>query len=107
MAAKFFVFVLSRNLRNIFNFVFHEIFQIQNNVVTISCFAKILTKLFRSHPMKEWRRRKGGGVGSEGGASAYSVPSVLTQIVPILASIYTVFHSVIFNSVVLTNNKLY
>ena len=42
---------------------------------------------------------EGGGVG--GGARRVSPCShfALTQIVPMLASIYTVFHSVIFNSV--------
>ena len=56
-------------------------------------FGKILTMLFRSHPMEEW---------SEGGAGWYSpgAPSVLTQIDPYSSSLYTVFHSVSYNSVV-------
>ena len=50
--------------------------------------------------------RSGGGEGrgesGDGGACCVPPcsPSALTQIVPISASIYTVFHSVIFNSVV-------
>ena len=44
------------------------------------------------------RRRRGGGTGGEGG-DLPSAPSPLTQIVPNLASIYSVFHSVNYNSV--------
>ena len=43
---------------------------------------------------------KGGGSGGGGRRGPPCSPSALTQIVPISASIYTVFHSVIFNSVV-------
>ena len=45
--------------------------------------------LFRCHPMEEW---------SEGGGYSPGAPSVLTQIVPYLSSLFTVFHSVIYNS---------
>ena len=45
------------------------------------------------------RQQRGGGEGGGQSVSPCS-PSALTQIVPISASIYTVFHSVIFNSVV-------
>ena len=49
--------------------------------------------------------------GEGGGGGARQVPpctpSTLTQIVPILASIYTVFHSVIFNSVVLCMCRIF
>ena len=44
-------------------------------------------------------------MGSVGGRRAPPcAPSALTQIVPVSASIYPVFHSVIFNSVTLTQN---
>ena len=49
--------------------------------------------LFRSHPMEEWSEGVGAGRYSPG------APSALTQIVPYLTSLYTVFHSVIYNSV--------
>ena len=47
-----------------------------------------------------------GGSGEWGGGRClpHCAPSALTQIVPILASICTVFHSVIFNSVVVWNS---
>ena len=51
------------------------------------------------------RQQSGGGEGGEWGVGGGAwhgppcSPSALTQIVPISASIYTVFHSVIFNSV--------
>ena len=49
----------------------------------------------------------GGGSGEWGGGWHVPPcsPSVLTQIVPISASIYTVFHSVILNSVAHHNTK--
>ena len=56
-------------------------------------FREILTMLFRSHPMEEWSEGVGAGRYSPG------APSALTQIVPYLTSLYTVFHSVIYNSV--------
>ena len=49
---------------------------------------------FCSNPMQDW---------SEGGEAVQYSPgpsSVLTQIVPYSASLYTVFHSVIYNSVI-------
>ena len=49
------------------------------------------------------RQQSGGGEGGMGGGGwgvPLCSPSELTQIVPISASIYTVFHSVIFNSVI-------
>ena len=54
------------------------------------------------------RQQSGGGEGGEWGVGGGAwhgppcSPSALTQIVPISASIYTVFHSVIFNSVIIT-----
>ena len=56
-------------------------------------FREILTMLFRSHPMEEWSEGVGAGQYSPG------TPSAPTQIVPYLTSLYTVFHSVIYNSV--------
>ena len=56
-----------------------------------------------------WRRRKGGsGVGGRcvPHCVPHCVPSALTQIVHISASIYTVFHSVIFNSVVVAQSVM-
>ena len=54
VAAKIFIFVISLNIRKIFNFVLREIFiefrEIQNNFDKI-LFRKILTMLLRSHTM--------------------------------------------------------
>ena len=41
--------------------------------------------------------------GGEAGQYSPGVSAALTQIVPYLASLYTVFHSVIYNSVIETN----
>ena len=51
VAAKIFVFLISRNFREIFNFVFRQIILkfheiLQNNFIKISCFAKILILCF-------------------------------------------------------------
>ena len=53
-------------------------------------------------------RRRKGGTGEEGGGLP-SAPSPLTQIVPNSASIYSVFHSVNYNSVdsVMSSVSLY
>ena len=76
---------------------FHKILQIQNNFVKISCFAKFLQ--YCQPPYEKVEEEEGR---SEGGpADRPSAPSLLTQIVPNSASRYTVFHSVIFNSVIL------
>ena len=49
-----------------------------------------------------WRSRGGGGGGGCGGGQCVppSAPFPLKQLVPISASIYNVFHSVIYTSVV-------
>ena len=49
-------------------------------------------------------RTRRGGTGEEGGGLP-SAPSPLTQIVPNLASIYSVFHSVNYNSVIFSYNS--
>ena len=65
----------------------------------ISCFAKFFQCCFAATLC--WSGGGGGGEwGVEGGLRVLTcAPSALTQIVPISASIYTDFHSVIFNSV--------
>ena len=85
------------NFRKIFNFLFCEIFlefhKIQNNFVKILCFAKFWQCCFAATLCRS---------GVRGGAGRYrpGAPSALTQIVPYLSSLYTVFHSVTYNSVV-------
>ena len=96
VAAKIFVFVISLNFHEIFSFVLCRIFlqfsEIQNNFVIISCFTKFGQCSFTA---TLWRS------GARGGTGWYSpgTPSALTQIVPYSSSLYTVFHSVIYNSV--------
>ena len=123
VAAKKFVFIISRNFREIINFVFRESFpefyeisrnsnkcrqnfvfceivlefreisRISNNFVKILCFA------ISQQPYVGVAEKEGGG---SGGARRVQpcAPSPLMQIVPILASIYNVFRSVFSNSVV-------
>ena len=98
VAVKIFVFVISQDFHEIFNFVFRQIFlkfhEIQNNFVKISwdtksCFAATLCR---------------SGVNGGAGRCSPGTPSALTQIVPYSSSLYTVFHSVIYNSVLDTYN---
>ena len=95
VAVKIFVFVISQDFHEIFNFVFRQIFlkfhEIQNNFVKISwdtksCFAATLCR---------------SGVNGGAGRCSPGTPSALTQIVPYSSSLYTVFHSVIYNSVLM------
>ena len=77
--------------------------EIQTNFVKISCFAKFAQCCFAA----TLRRSRGGGegVGSGGGRRVPPcAPSPLKQIVPISASIYNVFPSVIYNSVIPPNS---
>ena len=83
-----------------FSWNFAKFCKIQNNFVKISCFAKFLQCCFAATLCRGGGGRGGGGVGSGGGRHVLPcAPSMLTQIVPISASVSTVFHSVIFNSV--------
>ena len=71
--------------------------KIQNNFVKILCFAKILQCCFAA-TLGRSEEEEEGETGGEGGGLP-SAPSPLTQIVPNSASIYSVFHSVNYNSV--------
>ena len=74
MAAKIFVFVISRNFSEIFNFVFHKISlefrEIQNNFVKISCFAKFYNAVSQP-PYVGVKEEEGGGSGGRGGPGPY------------------------------------
>ena len=69
-----------------------------NNFVKVLCFLKFVQCCFAATLC-----RSGGGGWGRCWRLAPCAPSELTQIVPISASIYTVFHSVIFNSVMRYN----
>ena len=81
--------------------------EIQTNFVKILCFAKFAQCGFVPTLCRNRGGGGGEGVGSGGGGGAARIPpcapSPLKQIVPISASIYNVFHSVIYNSVNLGN----
>ena len=109
VAVKFSLF------REIFNFVFFEIFlqfrEINNYFEIILIFAKFKEN-YAKHKIKNfvkilWNYKNqlsqqpyaGLEWGGEAGQYSPSASSALTQIVPYSASHYTVFHSVIYNSV--------
>ena len=78
-----------------------EFRKIQKIFVKMLCLTKFLQCCFEATLC----RSGGGGEGGEWGGRALgpdrpSAPSPLTQIVPNSASIYSVFHSVIYNYVV-------
>ena len=85
------------------NFV--KLCRIQNNFVKILCFAKILQCCFAATLGRSEEEEEGGDWWG-GRGPPYSAPSPLTQIVPNSASIYSVFHSVNYNSVATTYSIL-
>ena len=123
VAAKIFVFIISRKFCKIINFVFLKIFskfheiswnsnKCHQNFVFREIFLEfrdfqIILSTFRvsqnlhnavsQQPYVGVEEEEGGSGG--GRLVLPCAPSPLTQIVPISASIYNVFHSVFYNSV--------
>ena len=92
------IFLEFSEIQNFDNIILNFVFVISHNLRKISPNTKLkILQKFHSHPMQEWSE---GGRGM--GQYSLGASSALTQIVPYSSSLYTVFHSVIYNSVVLT-----